>query len=162
MMYLGSGYRDPTSSSSSSLYSRAPKSGGLLQQECKTFSRGSLDAIICLVGSQLGSLAVEKKIVERRSSRCSSLGGSALGAELGVVPEDSVRLVSLFLTSLPPSSYWIRPPLINRGRSGTRRFGGLVYDIHASESRRALLRRGRISALSWSQRSLGHRPTALF
>jgi hypothetical protein len=31
--------------------------------ECKRFSRGSLDAILWLVGSQLASLAVEKKTV---------------------------------------------------------------------------------------------------
>jgi hypothetical protein len=91
-MYLGSGYRGPTSSSRCSLYSRAPKSGGL-QQKCKRFGRESLGAIVWLVGGELASPAVEKKMVVRRSARCSCVGGSALGAELGAVLEDSVRLV---------------------------------------------------------------------
>ena len=59
-MYPGSGYRGPTSSSSSYLYSRAPKSG-VTTRVCKRFGKGSLGAILWLVGGEVASLAMEKK-----------------------------------------------------------------------------------------------------
>jgi len=55
VMYPGSGYRGPTSSSSSSLYSRAPKSG-VTTRVCKRFGRGSLGAIIWFLGGEVAYL----------------------------------------------------------------------------------------------------------
>jgi hypothetical protein len=62
----GEGYQGSMSSSSSSLYSRAPKSGVAIGV-CKRFGRGSLGGILWLVGGEVASRAVEKKAGGRRA-----------------------------------------------------------------------------------------------
>ena len=52
-MYPSLDYRGPTSIMSSSSYSRAPKSGGY--NEGERFGRGSLGAILRLVGDEVSS-----------------------------------------------------------------------------------------------------------
>jgi hypothetical protein len=60
VMYLGSGYQGPTSSSSSSLYLKAPKSG-VTTRVCKRFGRRSLGAILWLVDGEVASPVMGKK-----------------------------------------------------------------------------------------------------
>jgi hypothetical protein len=132
------------SSNSSSLYLRAPKSG-VTTRACNRFVRGSLGDILWLINGEVASPSMGKKDGGEECS-VAPLWVALRSVQSSSDLEDSVRFC------LP--LYRIRPPRINQGRSGTRPFGGLVYGLHASESRRALLWHGWTSALSWSQRSL--------
>jgi hypothetical protein len=81
---------------------------GLCTTKCKRdFGRGSLGADPNLVGGEVSSLSERRKMMEEgRSSRYSSQGGSALGAEPELFDEDSNDLFEIVFPSM------IRPPLI--------------------------------------------------
>jgi hypothetical protein len=104
-----------------------------LQQECKRFGRGSLSANPRLVGGEASSLSEGRKMVEWRSSRISSRGGSALGAELWV----GVRTLSDWerspqSSSISPSSSRFRPsPLYIEVGQVHGGLGSSVYSLHA-------------------------------
>jgi hypothetical protein len=94
-----------------------------LQRECKRFSMGSLGAILWLVSGEVASSAMEKTDGGGGALGHSSLGCSALNAELGEVWRILFCLVSTSTLCR------IRPPLINQGRSGIRQFEGWVYGL---------------------------------
>jgi hypothetical protein len=161
----------PTSSNWWSLYARAPKIWGVTIEcngERERFGRGLLgtdprDASSLVEPSPHQSGG--RRRVRWRSSRCPSLGCSALGTEHELNGEGSNDLS----WNRPTLSRIILPllgsdlSLIYRGRSGTWQFGGVEPMVYMRRSLGGSCCSVMWTvAMLWSWRSSGHRPAALF
>jgi hypothetical protein len=136
-----------------SFYSRAPKLGVITV--CKRDLAG--DHLVLI----LGSSAVRSPPHRRggrwwkgwRSSRYSSHGGCALGAELKMFMVRTWVIYSESSQFCPPPSIGSDLPIYIELGQVHGGFGSLVYGLCASESWRALQRCLWTLALSWSRRS---------